>query len=387
MVYAFSELRSQVVDGLQGMGELRVYGASERQAARIAGTTRRLLRHQLHLSRLKGFSEGAVGLCANLAMWLSVVLLVPAISRGGLSRLDLPMMVLLTLAAFEAVAPLPAAFQMLGQTFNAARRIFDVVDAEPKIREPAVRAALPESPAVSINQLTFKYRSQAPPALSDISLEIPAGRKLAVVGATGAGKATLIRLLLRFWDYDEGEINLGSSPLKSFHSEDIRNLVSVISQETHLFNTSIRENIVIADTDAGERKLIEALKAAQIHDFVMSLPDGYETVVGEAGVRLSVGQRRRVAIARALLKPSPILILDEPCEGLDPETEQQVMNEVLRLAGSRTVLLITHRLAGLEAMDEVVILESGRIVDRGEHHELMQRSAFYRRSHDLLYRP
>ena len=387
LVDAFSQLRSQVIDGIQGMGELQVYGAAERHARSVEQTTGELLRYQSSLSKLKGFSEGAVGLFANLSVWFSILLLIPLVSRGDLSRLDLPMLALFTLAAFEAVAPLPTAFQMLGQTFNAARRVFAIVDAKPKVQEPSAPAQLPENFELCINDLSFKYTPEALPALSEISLKVPERGKLAIVGATGAGKSTLINLLLRFWDYGEGEVSLGGKPLKSFRSEDIHQVFAVVSQDTHLFNTTIRENILIANLKANREQMTEAAAAAQIHDFVMSLPDGYGTYVGEAGVRLSVGQCRRVAIARALLKQSPILILDEPGEGLDPETEHQIMKTILTRMSDRTLLLITHRLVGLEAMDEVIVLDSGRIAERGSHQELMQHSALYRSYHDLLDRP
>jgi ATP-binding cassette, subfamily C, bacterial CydC len=157
-----------------------------------------------------------------------------------------------------------------------------------------------------------------------------------------------------------------------------------VSQDTHLFNTTVRENILIANLSAGEEEMIRAARAARIHDFVQSLPEGYDTYVGEAGVKLSAGQARRVTLARAILKDAPILILDEPTEGLDPETESQVMKTLVTLMEGRTVLLITHRLVGLEAVDEVVMLEGGEIVERGRHADLMQENPRYRRYHDLL---
>lgn len=207
---------------------------------------------------------------------------------------------------------------------------------------------------------------------------------MAIIGATGSGKSTLIHLLLRFRDCAEGDIYLGGQPLQSYRSEDVRRLVAVVSQDTHLFNTTIRENILLANLDADEKQMFEAAEAARIHDFILSLPDGYGTFVGEAGIRLSVGQCRRIAIARALLKDAPIMILDEPTEGLDTETEKELMEAVLERAAGRTVLLTTHRLVGLQATDEVVILDSGKLVERGSHAELMHSSARYRQFHELL---
>lgn len=386
MVDASSRLRTQVIDGLQGMGELRVFGASEGQARSIEETTGELLGYQARMSRLKGLSDGAVGLFANLALWSSLVLLIPLVHRGELAGLDLPMLGLFVLASFEVVAPLPIAFQMLGKTLTAARRVFAVVDTEPMVHEPISPSPPPEKFTIKFRDLSFRYRPELPRALTNINLQIPAGRRTAVIGATGSGKSTLINVLLRFWDYTEGEILFGGLPLKSYRLEDVRRFVAVVSQDTHLFNTTIRENILLANLNANEQQMFDAAKAAQIHDFILSLPDGYHTFVGEAGIRLSVGQCRRVAIARALLKEAPILILDEPTEGLDAETEKQLMEALLELMAGRSVLLITHRLVGLQVMDEVVLLDSGKIVERGSHADLMLGSARYRRYHDLLDR-
>jgi ATP-binding cassette, subfamily C, bacterial CydC len=384
LVEISSRLRSQVIDGLQGMGELRVYQAAERQARSIEEGTRDMLRCQAKMSRLNGFSEGAVGLCANLALWFSIILGIPIVTRGGLTGAELALIAFFIMTAFEAVAPLPQAFQMLGHTLTAAGRVFSLTDAQPEIREPDRPAQPPVRFSIDIRDLMFRYAAPSPWVLKHINLRIEAGRRLAVIGPTGSGKTTLTQLLLRFWDYEEGEIILAGRPLKSYRSSDVRRNVAVVSQDTHLFNTTIRENILIANLNASEERMIQAARAARIHDFVRSLPEGYDTFVGEAGVKLSAGQARRVTIARAILKDAPVLILDEPAEGLDPETENQVMKTLVTLMENRTVLLITHRLAGLEAVDEVVMLQGGEIVERGRHAELMREKPHYRRYHDLL---
>lgn len=384
MVDATSRLRTQVLDGLQGMGELRVFSASEQQAQSVGASTAELLKYQARMSQLKGVSEAALNLSANLAVWFSLVLLIPLVSSGGLARLDLPMLGLFVLASFEVVAPLPNAFQMLGQTLRAARRVFAIAERKARVHEPAAPSPLPETFSIEFKDLSFRYSPVLPQALSNINLRIPEGTCTAVVGATGAGKSTLINLLLRFRDYEEGEIILGGRPLRSYRSEDIRRLIAVVSQDTHLFNTTIRENILLGNLSATEEQMIEAARAAQIHDFVMSLADGYQTFVGEAGVRLSVGQCRRVAIARALLKQAPILVLDEPTEGLDTGTEKHLMQTLLTLMEGRTVILITHRLTGLQAMDQVVLLDAGEIAQRGRHAELLRNSITYRELHEAL---
>ena len=329
MVEISSRLRSQVIDGLQGMGELRVYQAAERQALSIEEGTRDMLKCQAKMSRLNGFSEGAVGLCANLAMWFSILLILPLTTRGDLTGAELALITFFTMTAFEGVAPLPHAFQMLGHTLKAAGRVFTLADAQPEIREPDRPSPVPERFSIDIRDLMFRYSTASPWVLKHINLKIEEGRRLAIIGPTGSGKTTLASLLLRFWEYEEGEIILGGRPLKSYRSPDVRRNVAVVSQDTHLFNTTVRENILIGNLGASEEQMIRAAKAARIHDFVRSLPEGYDTFVGEAGVRLSAGQARRVTIARAILKDAPVMILDEPTEGLDPETEIQVMKTLV----------------------------------------------------------
>jgi ATP-binding cassette subfamily C protein CydC len=384
MVETSAYLRANVVDGLQGMGELRVFGAAERQARSVAESTETLLSHQARMSFLQGMADGSLGLCANLAVWAAVILLVPRLMRDNLPRVDLALIVLMILATFEAVMPLPEALRMLGHTLTAARRIFTLVDAEPGITEPEASVPVPESFAITMDKVSFRYAPKDPWALRDIQLRVPPGGRVAVIGPTGSGKTTLINLLLRFRDCDQGSIDWGGRPLSDYQSSDIHRAVAVVSQDTHLFNTTIRENILLARPEADREELVAAARAARLHEFVESLPEGYDTFVGEAGVRLSGGQARRVAVARAVLKDAPLLILDEPTEGLDAETARELMDSLLNLMKGRSVLLVTHRLAGLRAMDEVVFLEGGRIAARGRHEDLLRQSARYRHYHDLL---
>jgi ATP-binding cassette, subfamily C, bacterial CydC len=378
-------LRTALIEAVQGMGELRVYGAVQHQAQEIESLTKRLSAEQIRLSRLSGISEGSVGLCASFAMWGTVLIAVALVGRGALQPPELPMLALLVLASFEAVGPLPLAFQRLGETFAAARRVFELVDAQPQVAEVRTPSPRLRDTSITMRGVRMRYDVEDAWALDGFDLDLPAGSRVAVVGPSGAGKSTIVRLALRFWEYQEGEIRLGGHDLRSYQPEDVRSLIAVVSQDTHLFHTTILENLRVAAPEANEQAIVRATRAAQIHDFIAGLPEGYDTYVGEAGVRVSAGQARRIAIARALLKDAPMLLLDEPTENLDAQTEHAVLEAIDRLMVARSVLLITHKLGVLHnRVDEILVLERGRVVERGTHAELMRRGGRYAHHQDYL---
>lgn len=236
---------------------------------------------------------------------------------------------------------------------------------------------------LQVKGLRFRYGPDEPPALDGIDFTLPAGGRLALVGPSGAGKSTLVNLLLRFWDYGEGSICLGGRELKDYPVEDLRRLLAVVSQPTHLFNSSLAENLLLARPDADTAELWSVLRAVGLEDFSRGLPRGLETCTGEEGLKLSGGQRQRLALARALLKNAPILILDEATSGLDPVTEQEVLQTIYQVMTGRTTLVITHHLAGLEAMDEILVLDKGRVIQRGRHEELLQQDGLYHRMWEM----
>jgi len=371
LVETEAELRRVAIDGTQGLSELLVYGAAEQQAQRLDGLSRELIAAQDRMSRIAGLSTAALGLSANLALWGTLWLGIPLVADGSLARPQLAMLALFALAAFEAVAPLPLAFQQLGQTLTAARRLFALVDAEPAVQEPAGPSPTPADDTLAIRGLRFRYPGADHPAIDGLNLDLPPGRRVAIVGATGSGKSTLLNLLLRFWQADAGEIRLGGVPIEAFRGEDLRERIALVSQHTHLFDATIRENLLLAAPHADDAAIERACATAQIREFIEGLPDGYDTWVGETGVRVSGGQARRIAIARALLKDAPILLLDEPTEGLDAPTERALMRAVHELMAGRSVLLITHRPVTLASMDEILVLEQGRVLERGTHGELL----------------
>jgi ATP-binding cassette, subfamily C, bacterial CydC len=359
-------LRAAVIDGVQGMAELTLYGAAERQAQRIDGLSRRLIADQTRLSSDHGLTQAAVGLCASLSLWVLLWIAIPLVDDGRLMPPQLAMLALFTLASFEAVAPLPHAFQLLGRILAAAHRLFAIVDTEPAVAEPGTPSPRPERFDLEFADVSFTYPDAPRPALSGIRLQVPQGTRAAVIGATGSGKSTLFNLLLRFWAPDSGSIRIGGHDILDFHGDDLRRHIAVVSQHTHLFDATIRENLLLADPEASQEAIESACRVAQIHDFIAELPEGYDTWVGETGVRLSGGQGRRIAVARALLKDAPILLLDEPTEGLDAATERDLMRALDRLMAGRTVLLITHRPSGLDWVDQVLVLDQGRELARGD---------------------
>jgi len=372
-----SELRTAVVDGLRGMEELVAYGGAEHQKERVAELNRRVLADQARLAELAGISAGGVGLCSGLALWLALVISIPLVRAGSLTGPHMVMLTLFCQAAFEAVLPLPPAFRLLGQTLAAARRIFSLADEAPAVREPHESAPLPEIPVLTLKNVGFSY-GDGTATLEGIGLELAPGRKVAVVGASGAGKSTLLALLLRFRDYDSGSITLGGREIREYDGEEVRRLMAVAGQQPFLFNATLRENLLIARPGASEEEMVAATRMAGVHDEIDAFAQGYDTPAGEGGVKLSGGQVRRLAIARAILKDSPILLLDEPTEGVDPAAARSLLERLFRYAGARALLVITHSRIGLEAMDEVLLMDEGRIVERGSHAELLARSPRYR---------
>jgi ATP-binding cassette subfamily C protein CydC len=356
-----ARLRTAAVDGIQGLAELTVYGAGEAHARRVADLSLELAREQQRLAGLDGLSQAMLGLAANLAMWFTLWIAIPLVGDGRLPPPDLAMLALFTLAAFEAVLPLPAAFQALGETRAAARRVFEIVDAEPAVTEPGTPSPTPRHFGLSIEGVSFTYPGTDRPALDDLDLELPEGRRVALVGPSGAGKSTLVQLLLRFRAPQQGRITLGGDDLARFRGEDLRRHIAVVSQHTRLFTGTLRENLLLANPDASEAQLEQTCRTARIHDFIAAQPEGYDTWIGEAGLTLSGGQARRMDIARALLRDAPILILDEPTEGLDEPTARSVLESIQTLMQGRSVLLITHRTQDLQAMDRVLRLDGGRL--------------------------
>jgi ATP-binding cassette subfamily C protein CydC len=369
------------------MSELVAYGAGEAYQARLRTSQRRLLAAQLRLRRAAALAGALIGLLGNLAMLAALVLTIPLVRAGRLPGWDLAVVALVALAAFEAAVPLPQSFQALGQCLAAGRRIFDLANP-PDQADERQTGALAQNSLIEVKGLTVRYPGTKAAALEDVDLTLAPGRHVAVVGANGAGKTTLIGALTGFVPLSGCSVRLGGVPITEISRQDLWAQSAVISQDTWLFNVSLKENVRLGRPDATDEDVRAALEAVRLGPLLASLPDGMDTVVGEQGMRLSGGERQRVAIARAMLKDAPVLLLDEPTEGLDAVTEEGVLQELLELAKGRTLLLVTHRLVGLETMDEILVMSRGRVVERGTHGELLTAQGlyahFFRLQSDLL---
>ncbi len=359
-------MRADIVDAVQGMAELLTYNAAPAMEARIGAANDRLIGCEARLAALAGLGAGASLLIANATMGAALLIgLLLAVSHR-LSGADVPLLALGALAAFEAVAPLPQAFQLFGGMAESAGRVFAIADRPPPVREPAQSPARPASLEIALSNVRLRYAPDAPWALDGLSLTIRKGEHVTILGRSGAGKTSLVNLLLRFAEYEEGSATLGGIELRAIRGDDVRSLFAVVSQRSHLFAGSIRDNLRIARPDADDNVLWRALEAAELAAFVRAAPEGLDQPIGEGAARLSGGEARRLALARAFLRDTPFLVLDEPTEGLDPLTEASLREDLARLARGRTVITITHRLAFIAPEERVILLEAGRVAEEGK---------------------
>ena len=381
LIRHISDLRIRIVDTLQGLPELLVFGGHRRQIDSIAESNRALLKCQLRMSHIRGLSLALITLFSGLAVIATLCLAINLVNRELLDGPALALVMLAVMASFEAVLPLPLAYQYLGQTREAGRRLLEIIEVDPQVTFKAHPVSPPQQLSVAFEKVCFRYTQQGPWVLNDVDFQIPVGRRVAVIGETGCGKSTLVHLLVRFWNPTSGRIRLGDHEIDNFSEPDLRRLISTVSQQPHMFNATLKDNLLIGCPDAGEDDLLSALKAAQLLAFVESLPDGLDTWIGEAGQLLSGGQAKRLAVARAVLHNAPLWVLDEPTEGLDPITEKEMMQALKQHTAGKTLLLITHRLVDLVWMDQIVMLDRGRIIDQGSHAELLGKNERYASLH------
>ena len=364
-------LRTHLVEFLQGMADLLVFNAGRRQIERIWSAHRTLITGQARMSHINGWAAATTKLLAGGALWSVLYIGADLVATRALDGAHLTVMAFATLAAFEAIMPLSAAYQYLGQTRQAARHLNEIVHRPAPIgftNDPVA----PEDASIVFDNVSFQYHPEAAHVLEAFELQIAPAEHVAIMGATGVGKSTLINLLCRFWDPGSGSVRIGNTDLRQWPEAQLRQTLAIVSQRAHLFNTSIRENLLWAKPDAEEKELWEALNNARLHDFVAGLPDGLDTWTGELGQLISGGEARRLAVAQAVLRNAPIWLLDEPTEGLDAANERELLRTIRSLAQGRTLLLVTHRPMGLAEFDRIVVLEDGKVAEAGSYAALMK---------------
>jgi len=389
-------LNAQVLDSLQGMREILAFGYRDERLAELSRNSETLLGLQARQARNVGL-QGAISISIVSAGIICVLLSASIqVSQGALSKSYLPVSVILAGSVFTCLMSVVETSKQLSQTFAGARRLYKLIDEQPTVRDEPDRfshdrfshggsQALQESeietskPSFAFENVSFGYSPTEPQILSDLSFRVPAGSTVAMVGMSGAGKSTVISLLLRFWDPKSGRILLGGRDSRSYPLERLRLQFSVVSQDVFLFNDTIRENIRIGRSDACDREVETAAARARIHEFIVSLPNGYDTFVGERGIRLSGGERQRIAIARALLKGAPILILDEATSSLDAESERAIKDTLESVRAGRTTFMIAHRLSTVMDADLIIVLKNGRVAEQGRHDELLALRGEYAR--------
>ncbi|MFE5367615.1 thiol reductant ABC exporter subunit CydD [Streptomyces mirabilis] len=364
-------LATRVTDLLTGTAELTVAGALPTRTAEARRADTVLTRIASRAATATALGDGLTALATGLTVAVIALVGAQAVAGGRLSGVAMAVVVLTPLAAFEAVLGLPLAVQYRQRVRRSAERVYEVLDAPDPVREPEVPQPVPASPfPLRVQGLRARHAGQDRDALAGLDLTLEQGRRVAVVGPSGSGKTTLAQVLLRFLDAEAGTYTLGGTDAYGMDGDDVRRLVGLGAQDAHLFDSTVRENLLLARKNATEAELRDALARARLLEWADGLPDGLDTLIGEHGARLSGGQRQRLALARALLADFPVLVLDEPAEHLDLPTADALTADLLAATEGRTTLLITHRMAGLAAVDEVIVLAAGRVAQRGAYAEL-----------------
>lgn len=371
-----AQYRTLLTSALQGQAELTVFGAQHRFRDQLAEIEQRWLIQQQRQAGLTGMSQAviilATGFAVALMLWLASGIQWPYRESGAIIAL----FVFCALAAFEALGPVAVAFQHLGQVMTSAERVSQIVDTKPEVTFPDSGPAAGDNVSLTLSSIGFTYPGQPLPVLQNVSLTLRAGEHIALLGKTGCGKSTLLQLITRAWDVSEGEICINDKPVAEYDEQTLRSLMAVVPQRIHVFNNTLRANLHIGDNRATDAQLNAVLSQVGL-DNLLENEQGLNGWLGEGGRQLSGGEQRRLGIARALLHNAPFLLLDEPTEGLDADTEQHILTLLREVGRNRTMLIITHRLQGLEHMDTLCVMDDGQIAEQGTHDALLARRGRY----------
>ena len=378
---AYTDLNAQFVDSMQGMVTLKALNASERRGRVLHDAALALYRATMAQLSISMIRNGVVGLAMSAGVAMAVAVGAFQVADGSLNLAGLLVVLFLTGECFRPLVELDSYWHKGYMGVSASTGIFALLDAKPEVADHEATRTHPEpsstSKSVDFVNVTFAYHPDNAPALDGLSFSVDAGQSLGLVGQSGAGKSTVTALLLRFFDPQQGCVEIGGVDIRDYPLETLRGLTAVVSQDTYLFHGTVEDNLRLGKPGASLEELEAAARAANAHGFITALPQGYQTVVGERGAKLSGGERQRVAIARALLKDAPILILDEATSSLDGVNESAIRDALKRLAQGRTTITIAHRFSSVVNADRIVVLDEGRVVEAGRHQELMERRGAY----------
>jgi ATP-binding cassette subfamily C protein CydD len=374
-------LGAEYLDAIQGMTTLKAMGVSEAHGEGLARRSHEFYRASVRLIAISNLSAGTIGFVASAGTALSVGVGAALTATGHLSVFRLLVVLMLSREAFRPLTDLQNAYHATFGVPPAADAIFDVLDAVPSVSDGEVGNDLvvAHPPTVEFDEVVFSYRAGGRRALDGFTVSVGAGETLAIVGRSGAGKTTAVGLLLRFFDVDSGHVRIGGIDVRDMPLGLLRSRVAVVSQDTYLFHGTVAENIALGRSGASREEIEAAAVAANAHRFITALADGYETVVGERGLKLSGGERQRLAIARAVLKDAPLLVLDEATSAIDVAGERTVQDALERLRQGRTTIVIAHRLSAVRGADQIVMLEQGRAAEAGDHDSLVATGGAYAR--------
>jgi len=379
---AYRNLTAEILDGIQGITTAKTYNAQERLGKLLKEKMRTLFSETMRNLKVNlaeiGISNFASGIGTSFTLAVAALLtsvhIIPASS--------LLILLFMTNEVFRPANELAAYFHQGFMGITSMGGIFALLDEEEKIKDGGTKTIDIKSAdgfEIKYKNIEFAYKQKKNTVFKNLNFTVAKNEKLAVAGESGSGKTTIVNLLLRFYEPTSGSIYINGTDIKDLTLKSLRSLITVVSQETYLFNGTIKENLLHANEDADEEKLIDACKAANIHSFIQSLPEGYNTKVGERGLNFSGGQRQRIAIARAVLKNSPIVVLDEATSSVDTENENEIKQSLNHLLRNRTSITIAHRLNTIENSDRILVLLRGEIVEEGSYKELILKDGYYKK--------